>query len=248
VASVSPARDYRALDAGRIVETADVLSRRIEERFPDSGLGRLSRELLAIARTTAERVQTVKRPHWPTRLLVAATIAGMVVLAAWTLRAIETSPDPGAVGVGSAVQIFESLVNDIVFIGIAVAFLLSLEPRRRRRSALRAIHELRTIAHLVDMHQLVKDPESTLAERVDTESSPHRTMTRYELARYLDYCSEMLALTSKLAALYAQNVDDAVVLGAVNDVETLTSGLSGKIWQKIMILDMVGPRQAVEQT
>jgi hypothetical protein len=63
-------------------------------------------------------------------------------------------------------------------------------------------------------------------------------MTLYQLTRYLDYCSELLAHTSKLAALHAQGFDDPAVLAAVNDVESLTQGLSAKIWQKIMILDL----------
>jgi hypothetical protein len=46
----------------------------------------------------------------------------------------------------------------------------------------------------------------------------------------------MLALTAKLAALYAGESDDPVVIAAVNDIETLTSDLGRKIWQKIMIL------------
>jgi hypothetical protein len=62
-------------------------------------------------------------------------------------------------------------------------------------------------------------------------------MTRFELGRYLDYCTELLSLISKIAALYVQRFDDEVTLGAVNEVESLTSGLSKKIWQKIMILD-----------
>jgi hypothetical protein len=61
-------------------------------------------------------------------------------------------------------------------------------------------------------------------------------MTNFELNRYLDYCSEMLALSGKVAALYAQDFEDADVVAAVNDIEDLTSGLSRKIWQKIMIL------------
>ena len=64
-------------------------------------------------------------------------------------------------------------------------------------------------------------------------------MTRFELGRYLDYCSEMLSLISKIAALYVQNLDDPVVLVAVDEVEDLTSGLVHKIWQKIMILERV---------
>jgi len=59
----------------------------------------------------------------------------------------------------------------------------------------------------------------------------------YALAHYLDFCSEILSLTSKLAALYLEGFDDHVVIGAVNEIEGLTSGLMGKIWQKIMILD-----------
>ena len=71
----------------------------------------------------------------------------------------------------------------------------------------------------------------------DTASSPALALTAFELRRYLDYCSEMLSIVGKIAALYAQGLDDAVVLAAVNEVEELSTGLSGKIWQKIMVLD-----------
>ena len=54
----------------------------------------------------------------------------------------------------------------------------------------------------------------------------------------------MLSLIGKLAALYVQKFDDPVALGAVNEVEELTTGLSRKIWQKIMILDrIIAPQQ-----
>jgi hypothetical protein len=62
-------------------------------------------------------------------------------------------------------------------------------------------------------------------------------MTPFELNRYLDYCSDALALISKIAALYAQSFNDPVLLDAVDDVEDLTAGFSRKIWQKITILE-----------
>jgi hypothetical protein len=46
----------------------------------------------------------------------------------------------------------------------------------------------------------------------------------------------MLSVTGKVAALYAQDLEDGVVLAAVNEVEDLTTGLSRKVWQKLMIL------------
>ena len=131
-------------------------------------------------------------------------------------------------------------VNDIVFVAIAVFFLLTLETRLKRRRALEAIHELRSIAHVIDMHQLTKDPEWVLDRGRETGVLPLRTMNRFELSRYPDYCSEALSLTGKVAALYLKGFDDPVALQAVNEVEALTTGLSRKIWQKLTILYSMG--------
>ena len=58
--------------------------------------------------------------------------------------------------------------------------------------------------------------------------------------RYFDYCSEMLSLIGKVAALYVQGFPDSVALQAVDDIEGLTTSLSRKIWQKIMIIEQSG--------
>jgi len=63
------------------------------------------------------------------------------------------------------------------------------------------------------------------------------TMTDFELSRYLDYCSEMLSLIGKVAALYVQRFDDPAALSAVDQIEDLTTGLSRKIRQNIMIIN-----------
>jgi hypothetical protein len=136
-------------------------------------------------------------------------------------------------------QAFESAAQDLVFLGIAIYFLVTIEGRLKRRLALRDLRRLRAIVHIVDMHQLTKDPEHLLVPSDRTASSPDSQLTRFELSRYLDYCSELLALSSKLAALHAQYMNDPVVLDAVNDIEVLAANLSNKIWQKIVILDTI---------
>jgi hypothetical protein len=55
---------------------------------------------------------------------------------------------------------------------VAIYFLLTVESRVKRRTALRALHELRSIAHVIDMHQLTKDPEQLLSPAMSTASSP----------------------------------------------------------------------------
>lgn len=194
-----------------------------------------------MARESQASIERTSRPYWPLRLLACS---GLVLLIAIVVTAVSTIPRRGAtVSWTDLAQGIEAIVNEVVFLAIAVFFLFTLESRRRRMQALRAIHELRSIAHIVDMHQLTKDPDAVMAPEHATPSSPRRSMTRFELSRYLDYCSELLSITSKLAALHAQHVQDPVVLDAVNGIQNLTHGLSGKIWQKIMILDSPSSRQ-----
>jgi hypothetical protein len=130
----------------------------------------------------------------------------------------------------------EAGINDIVLVGAGIYFLLTIETRIKRKVVLRAMHQFRSLAHIVDTHQLTKDPERLLPRGTETAVSPKRTMTPFELSRYLDYCSEMLSLIGKLAALHAQHFEDEVVLNAVDDMEDLTNGLARKIWQKIALI------------
>jgi hypothetical protein len=228
----------RVLDADKILATIERLATRVRERFPTAGLNRVVQELQGLAKDTRARATWVRRPNVPLRFAAGLVTAGLLVVLVAAARFLQV---PGRVeNVGSLMQALEATVNDVVFVGIAIWFLLTIEARWKRRVALRGIHELRSLAHVVDMHQLTKDPEHVLGLGPATTSSPERVLTRFELARYLDYCSEMLSLTSKLAALYVQTFDDRTVLAAVSDVQALTTGLSNKIWQKIMILDTAG--------
>jgi hypothetical protein len=230
-------RHYRRLDDTQIVATIARLRDRIEERFPDSGLRKVAGELLLLAEESSHCVDYLRRPNWPLRIVVGiviVTIFGVLGVMATTIH-LPTRVDRLA----DFVQAVDSTINDIVFLGIAVFFLSTAEMRLKRRRALASLHELRSVVHIVDMHQLTKDPERVLSGRPDTASSPTRTIPKQELGRYLDYCSELLSLSSKVSALFAQHFADPVVLGAVNEIEALANGFSNKIWQKITLLDRV---------
>ncbi len=232
---LNDALGYRRLEAARIVATLDTLCRRITERFPESSLAHLGRETYGVAQHTHENITRLQRPRLGIR--IASVLLLLVLIGIASIALLNLRLPAGVKDLAALAQAVAAVIDDVVFVGIAVVFLVSVEARLRRREALKGLHELRSIAHIVDMHQLTKDPEHLLGQAERTPSSPERTMSRGQLSRYLDYCSELLSLTSKLAALYGQHVDDPVVLGAVNEVEVLATGLSNKIWQKIMILD-----------
>jgi hypothetical protein len=227
---------YSELQVERILATISRLERRITERFPDQGLARICVELGRVANETGAEVEHLRRPIWLLRIGVGLSILGIVAIVFGIVAVVL----PGA-HIGTAltelVIASEAAVNEVILLAITIFFMLSLETRARRRAALKSLHRLRSIIHIVDMHQLTKDPEYLLSPEMPTTSSPERSMTRFELSRYLDYCSELFSLTSKVAALYAQHLRDPVILAAVNDIETLAASLSNKVWQKIMILD-----------
>jgi hypothetical protein len=235
---------FRQLDAGAIAATLEETGDRIRERFPDSNLRRLAEQLHAVSLEAAETERYLSKPNWPLRIAGTIAIVGLlallVVAAAFTVRA------PTDMSLADVLQTIEAGVNDIVFFGVAAFFFMTFEVRVKRRRALAMLHQLRSLAHIVDMHQLTKDPERLMAPRsaADLAAGPTRPTTGLELAKYLDFCSELLSLISKIAALLVQRFDDSVVLANVNEIEGLTTALSGKIWQKITILERASARPA----
>ncbi len=239
---------YRSLDPEKIAATARALDARIASRFPDAGLRNVSAALVQLAGQTAENTARLTPPIWALRGLIAAlVIAGAVIfLRIGTILPLQRISQE----VTGSVQGIESGLNTLILAILGLTALIRLEAHVKRQRVARDLHQLRAMIHIIDMHQLTKDPDTHAPDYHPTTASPKRDLTRAELTRYLDYCSEMLAITGKLAALYAQAVPDDRVANAVNDIETLGSNLSRKIWQKIMLLDALPrdhPHQAPRQ-
>ena len=70
----------------------------------------------------------------------------------------------------------------------------------------------------------------------------------FRAASHSSAAREMLSLVGKIAALYVQHFSDSVALASVNEVESLTTGLSRKIWQKVIIIDTILDRQGATAT
>ncbi len=237
-------KHYQALDPGKVIGTIEILNRRIEERFPNRGLSAVCGELLRLARNCSRDAARIGRPDWGLRIIASIGFLGFIAVLiaapimiwgyAWPRSSEQMQPL-------TLVQGLDAAFNITVLISLGLLFLTGLEDRMKRRRAFKSLHRLRSITHVIDMHQLTKDPISVAGRVAPTASSPKRELTPGELARYLDYCTEMLSLTGKIAALYAQNSRDGMIVKAANDIEELTTGLSRKIWQKLIILQYYSP-------
>jgi hypothetical protein len=225
------------LESAYVADTVGRLEARIRARFPDRRLGNVAAELGSAVPEIHEGFEQSKARRRQVRLFsrVASLVIVLSAVAAlgFALRDV--------IGTGTErsfdwVPLVESLINDVIFAAIAVFFLWAMPERLERRALLDLLHRLRSLAHVVDMHQLDKDPEQARADYVPTDKSPTRRMNAEDLHHYFDYCSELVSLIAKTAALCAERTSDAVVLHTVSEIETLAAQMSQKIWQKISLL------------
>ncbi|MFL0797378.1 MAG: hypothetical protein K6L73_07790 [Cellvibrionaceae bacterium] len=223
------------LDSEKVLYTISRLEDRIGERFPDASLLNVCSEFYGIAKDSRRRIEWIDKPNYLLRWGIGSLIAISLVVLCYTVSLLDLRvklPD-----LPELIQLMEALFNDIILISAAIFFLVSIEMRVKRARALESLHELRGLAHVVDMHQLTKDPDMILATYQLTNSSPKNELNAFQLRRYLDYCSELLALIGKVAAMYSEKLPDPEIVNAASDVEELCTNLSRKIWQKIVTIE-----------
>jgi len=239
------------LDADAVREVVVELEARISARFPTRGLRQVAADLAVLidavedgASSTQGRVRVARLAS---RVVMWLILAGTAFVIAFAFKDAAFG-DKRVHSFLDLLPLIETVINDVVFAGIAVFFLYSFPERVQRGRLLNLLHQLRSTAHIIDMHQLTKDPEQLKRSFVPSTASKPLELNRDEMERYLDYCSELLALVGKTAALCAEESRDDVVLDTVSTIETLCVGISRKIWQKISNLpapeDAVSPRSA----
>lgn len=226
---------YLQLDFDKVLHTLERLEERIAERFPESGLREVCKEFYGYATLSRTKINWIAKPNLPIRFSVFAVIFLVVLAGIYSVQSLDFQYSNPTLA--EVLQLSEVILNELVLIAAALFFLFTIETRIKRARALRALHQLRSIAHVVDMHQLTKDP-AMVDKKLAVKSSPKREMSNFQLKRYLDYCSELLSLVGKLAALYSEKLPDSEVVSAANEIEELCTSLSRKIWQKITTIEM----------
>jgi hypothetical protein len=227
------------LEPEKLEATIRQVAARVAARFPASGLANLADALVKIADEAVERGKNIRAPHWGLRIVSIVGLAVLVLVLAIVVHSAKPPIYP--VAAVELAQGVDAALSALVLFGAAIAFVVTFEVRSKRKRALEALHELRVLAHVIDLHQLAKDPgrDHVAAPKTDAcePAVPGERFTADDLNAYLNECSDLLALIGKVAAYYVQGFQDSVVLRTVNEIEDLTNGLSRKIWQKLTLLE-----------
>lgn len=218
----------------KIEKTIERLSLRILERFPGSGLGKTCKDFHGFTLDCQKNIVWIDQPILWVRIVTFAIMTISIISIIYGFTMVDFSVKNTLTELAT---VAEASINNIILLGAAFFFLFTLENRYKRTKAIKLLNEIKGFAHVVDMHQLTKDPHA-LRDHIITVHSPKRNLSEFELQRYLDYSSEFLSLIGKVGALYSQSFPDEVVVQSASDIENLCSNINNKIWQKLMILSI----------
>lgn len=216
---------YNTLIVDHVIRTIRRMDSQIDTYFPDRNLANLSSSIIEFAIRHESDLERIDRPNIPIKLAIGLAISLMSGLVIYWLYELFIQNDGS--GIIFQPQDLDAFINILIFGSAITWFLLNWQAKSKRRFIIGRINELRSFGHVIDMHQLTKDPF------FDDEME----MSDDDLIRYLDYCGDLLSCCSKLAATYLEHTDDELVVQYVNEFEALTGQFNRKIWQKITILD-----------
>ncbi|MHC5537877.1 hypothetical protein ACYOEI_06565 [Singulisphaera rosea] len=218
------------LDAPRIIETAKNLSDDIGARLPGSSLAGLAQELADLAIATDVRGRRAREPIVAVRALSALAVT-VSVLAIWLLAThVHARWSVGTIG--ELVAVINSGTNLLLFLAGALWFCLTLEARIKRKEALAFIEELREFIHVIDVTQLYYTPDLYRSRLGATPTNLAIDET------YLLYCTQMLAVISNLAPLYARGTTGDSILRSASEVEMLAIAVTTKHLSKARAVRM----------
>jgi hypothetical protein len=206
----------RHLDAHKLIRTSAELERWITKEFHEAHLAVVAREVHAFAQEAVAKAEKIRQPIWPLRLGIWTVL---VLALAGAVHGVVTHE------MADTLRFLDTTKGAAVYLSVFGAIFIGLEIRWKRHRALKAVAEIRALAHIVDMHQLAKDPP---IEQFRENGQ------QVKILEYLHACTALLALLSKVAQFYVENFPDPVATNAVNDFELITTGLSNKIWMKIL--------------
>src|SRR5262249_11208433 len=105
---------YRRLDSEKIIETVKTLQKRIGKRFPESGLSKVTAELLQVAEETANRAKWIQEPHLILRCAAAGLSFAIILLVIFMVTRIH---QVGFDNYVNFIQALDASLGSVVFIG-----------------------------------------------------------------------------------------------------------------------------------
>ena len=227
-----------SLQAEKIEKAIDDLEQGIKEILPGRKIADVCQDLKEVIyeakkKSLRNKTQSFTRKKFVKLFLIAALIllaTSFITLGlSYLLNFLGSN-----IGLEEGLQLTDTAITLLLPSIAYIFYRLKDNIKTYRSEVLQDLHKLRMLSHIIDVKQLNKTPE--WLDWKEQQSKHGRKLDRPEKAFYLEFCSQMQSLIGKIAVLYIRDVNDPALITAVNEIETLTTGLSRKTWQKLMLM------------
>ena len=222
------------LNPKKLCKTIHSLEVIVAEKFPERSFRKTILELSKVAKEAKELSYKLSGKHvvaWT--IIIAAPIVLLCAISYLFIVYAHFSSDEAQTGILEYSDTLDLFVNLIVLSVMGSYALFRQYRLRRRKRAMQILHKLRSIAHVIDLTQHGKNYQF-IVDTQDHKSDKYISLD--DCIQYLTYSSQALSLTSKVAAILIEDYNDNTVIASVCEIESLCTGISLKIWQKIETL------------
>jgi hypothetical protein len=237
VARTSPAGDEVQLASDHVGSTVAHLERRIFARFGERGLTKAARDLghlVVLVQSGADKSHDrLRRRALGARAAGIAIVAVTLVALVFSLRSAVVDGLPRTT---DWVPLVESVIQDLVFAAIAVVFLWALADPFGAAPAIAAAPPA-ALAGARDRYAPALQGSRAAEPQLHADPAEHRARPGRGPAVSLPHLllGDVEPDREDVGAMWrAQH--DGVVVETISTIQTLTTELSNKIWQKISLL------------
>ncbi|MCB0353296.1 MAG: hypothetical protein KDD64_07225 [Bdellovibrionales bacterium] len=215
-------------EVGQILPRVERLKKRVEARFSDRNICDRMADLHGLTIRAKKKVKRAGRPIYLLRFFALLFSLALFGALGWGFYVATPASEPTQL---EFFGLIDAIGSGLISLVVVLAFVFSLERKVRRGRIIEELERLLSLVLVIDAGQQEKEPLKVLDPEYkhslgETDEKP---LTATELARYLEYSSEMASAVKALSFCYLAAYSDeqvqrtsSLIADAANSVVSMT--------------------------
>jgi hypothetical protein len=227
------------LDPNKIYKNISALEQRVLARFEGRNIAKRAKKLTELSAKAVVRSQQLAKPNYFLRLISILSLTLFIAaIAALLLEASSAINFASNVDLSELLQGAQAGIELVVFLGIVVLFIWSIETRIRRKALLTEIEYLQNFLHLINVGQLDKEPVRLDKGFKKEKNSPDISLDYFSMERYLSHSQKLAHYAAEVGRVYANTLVDAEVDNAAEELRRFAFDIARTCLEKMNILTL----------
>ncbi|MDP6891073.1 MAG: hypothetical protein QF471_07060 [Phycisphaerales bacterium] len=210
--------------------TLSKIRQALRDEFATRQLPREIENLELLTEKDVSRLAKDKRNHWKWPCLASIPPIGLctfLLLFFYLRPGFASSGKEPSVTLHDSIEMLDGLFNYLVSSALGVYVCWQLAAWLRRRKPLKVLHNIRSLAQIMDQLQSNK----TVIDRGEV------SLSLAQRVHYLEATERSITIAGKIASTLLINHNDRIIIDEVTEIEQACNSMAIRIWQKIAVLN-----------